>query len=317
MKKIAVALLALTIVGGAAQAQTMLSEQRISREVLDERERLRKEGERQYLERQESDRRMREERQAQRESDRQAREAERKMEQQAVVTKWEGGPRLTDGQARYINETFGGVYSQPDKYAYGIGSVAQSEFRVGVEGGRLYVVVANRNLYAVLDSIDERNSLINFRIEGGRMATMQRSPNMAMLTGYSGTQYLTWVRGLTDSDRDFAGIPAAGAAGAASHPGPSYGCGGSLAGVEQLICSSAELSALDVEMTGLYRRALDEGYADEKRALEAEQRGWVQLRNQCPRANCVREAYMERMAELEEFVWLATRTPGGMMMNND
>lgn len=36
---------------------------------------------------------------------------------------------------------------------------------------------------------------------------MQRSPNMAVLTGYNGTQYLYFVRSLAGEDRERLGMP--------------------------------------------------------------------------------------------------------------
>lgn len=132
-------------------------------------------------------------------------EARREAKEQAISA-WEGAPPLTDRQARFIDDVFGGVYSQSDQYVAGVGSVSQSMLRLGVEQGRLHMAFANRSLNPVVESVDEENRSFNFRIGGGRLATMQRSANMAVLTGYDGTQYLYFVRRLAGEDRERIGM---------------------------------------------------------------------------------------------------------------
>lgn len=94
------------------------------------------------------------------------RQQEVRQSREQAVSAWENAPRLNDRQAQFINDVFGGVYSQSDEYVAGIGRVSQSMLRVGVEGGRLHMAFANRSLNPVVESIDEENRSFNFRIGG-------------------------------------------------------------------------------------------------------------------------------------------------------
>jgi len=98
--------------------------------------------------------------------------------------------------------------------------------------------------------------------------------------------------------------------------GPSFDCAKARGTVEELICGDAGLAALDRKISEAYERALqrmkEDGYED-PRPL---QRGWVKGRNDCWKADevrqCVEKEYKHRIAELQisygDFVVPATIT---------
>ncbi|MFP5441199.1 MAG: lysozyme inhibitor LprI family protein [Gammaproteobacteria bacterium] len=89
----------------------------------------------------------------------------------------------------------------------------------------------------------------------------------------------------------------AGDAGAPAVASPSFDCGKASTPAEQTICSDAELAALDVELSGLYRN-LRESYPDPA-ALKSEQVAWVRNdRDGCADAACMKAAYRARIDDL-------------------
>ncbi len=86
--------------------------------------------------------------------------------------------------------------------------------------------------------------------------------------------------------------------------GPSFPCNKTFSGsIEERICRDAGLSALDLQLAGVYAAA--EKKADNERPpfLRAEQRGWIKGRNECWKSKdvsaCVEESYRRRIAELQ------------------
>ncbi|MBD9480380.1 MliC family protein [Pseudoxanthomonas sp. PXM02] len=75
---------------------------------------------------------------------------------------------------------------------------------------------------------------------------------------------------------------------------PSFDCAKAASEAEKLVCSDAELAALDRRLSARYREAKD--------ADPAIQRGWAKGRDDCWKAQdarlCVLEAYQTRLAEL-------------------
>ncbi|MBK1691092.1 hypothetical protein [Ectothiorhodospira mobilis] len=191
----------------------------------------------------------------------------RRQAREQAVSAWESASLLTDRQAQFIDDVFGGAYSQSDEYVAGVGSVPQSMLRVGVEGGRLHMAFANRSLNPVVESVDEENRSFNFRIGGGRLATMQRSANMAVLTGYDGTQYLYFVRRLAGEDREILGMSPDGGTIASREQVPS----GSEAGPASALLSAEQVRQIATMMAEAYR---DEGVAGMYRA---ERQCWQDL----------------------------------------
>ena len=68
---------------------------------------------------------------------------------------------------------------------------------------------------------------------------------------------------------------------------------------EVLICQSRELSALDEQMASLYFTLRNRLAGSERRALEAEQRSWLQGRMACGRDfRCIDLAYTRRIQQV-------------------
>lgn len=78
---------------------------------------------------------------------------------------------------------------------------------------------------------------------------------------------------------------------------PSFDCEKASTQAERLICSDAELSALDAQMMALYQR-LAEIQSDD--SLKKEQRKWIKEdRDTCPDARCMALFYRSRINKLE------------------
>ena len=91
---------------------------------------------------------------------------------------------------------------------------------------------------------------------------------------------------------------------AAAMQGPSYACDEVSPGsIEEMICEDEELSALDRKLSGVYAAASEKAVSEFPPQLKAEQRGWIKGRNECwkndNRDECVRDAYLLRIAELQ------------------
>jgi uncharacterized protein len=102
----------------------------------------------------------------------------------------------------------------------------------------------------------------------------------------------------------FSGIVMLCLAEAAAAKGPSFACDTVAAGsIEALICEDQELSALDRTLSGVYTAASERTVDEHPPRLQAEQRGWIKGRNECwksdDRDECVRQAYLLRIAELQ------------------
>lgn len=83
--------------------------------------------------------------------------------------------------------------------------------------------------------------------------------------------------------------------------GPSPHCGPQQDEVGKLVCSDATLAALDQRMDDFYTKAVLQ--SDDRPSLVADQRGWLQARDECaadpqPRA-CIADSYRTRIAELQ------------------
>ncbi|MDA8486572.1 MliC family protein [Pseudomonas resinovorans] len=84
--------------------------------------------------------------------------------------------------------------------------------------------------------------------------------------------------------------------------GPSFDCT-KAQGVEQQVCASAELSALDRQMADVYKDTLAATDAATQKRLRAEQRGWLKGRDDCWKATdqnrCLTLSYQTRLVELQ------------------
>lgn len=90
--------------------------------------------------------------------------------------------------------------------------------------------------------------------------------------------------------------------------GPAFDCSNAEHEIEVLVCGNTALAALDRRLARVYEQAVTalKGVADGDDALKhlnAEQRGWVEGRNECwkalDRIECVRDKYVARTARLQ------------------
>ncbi|QMR44398.1 DUF1311 domain-containing protein [Citrobacter freundii] len=84
--------------------------------------------------------------------------------------------------------------------------------------------------------------------------------------------------------------------------GPSFSCAAVDKGsMEDIICQSPSLSAMDLKLNGIYKQALVKSNNDS--TLKAEQRGWIKGRNECwkeqDKPACLSREYSQRMTELQ------------------
>ncbi len=84
---------------------------------------------------------------------------------------------------------------------------------------------------------------------------------------------------------------------------PGFDCAAARGEIETLICSDSRLAQLDRRMTTVYKQAMQRLPADEVRAQQATQRGWIKGRNDCRKAAdpefCVAASYRTRLVELQ------------------
>lgn len=89
---------------------------------------------------------------------------------------------------------------------------------------------------------------------------------------------------------------------ATADSGPSFDCS-TAQGVEQHVCASTELSALDRRLASVYKQNLAATDAATQKRLRAEQRGWIKGRDECWKAGnqpqCLTLSYQTRLVELQ------------------
>ena len=87
---------------------------------------------------------------------------------------------------------------------------------------------------------------------------------------------------------------------------PSFDCAKAKPGsTEALICADPALAALDRQLADVYAAARKKAANQKPPVLQAEQRGWVKGRDDCwkaqqsGQATCIRDAYQQRIIELQ------------------
>lgn len=95
---------------------------------------------------------------------------------------------------------------------------------------------------------------------------------------------------------------------ALAQEGPSFDCSKAESSAEELICADPDLAALDRRVAERYAaalnavRGLDSGAEEAEGALRAYQRGWIKGRDECWKADdlrdCVEFSYLRREGEL-------------------
>lgn len=86
--------------------------------------------------------------------------------------------------------------------------------------------------------------------------------------------------------------------------GPSFDCSQVEDGsIEQQICQSESLSAMDRQMAEVYKAAQQKAGNEHPPVLKAEQRGWIKGRKECWKSedqpSCIADSYRLRIAELQ------------------
>jgi hypothetical protein len=88
-----------------------------------------------------------------------------------------------------------------------------------------------------------------------------------------------------------------------AYPGrPSFDCARAGTKGEIAVCSDSGLSALDVNMAGQYRRAIDDATPAQRQLLESTRSRFLAYRDRCPNRSCVSDAYVGRMREIRDIM---------------
>lgn len=99
-----------------------------------------------------------------------------------------------------------------------------------------------------------------------------------------------WVRSIALAVCVASGMPDAHAA--------SFDCAKATTSVEKSICSDPELSGLDEKLNQAYLAL--QPRSPSKEQLRREQSRWITSRNKCTSNDCIRQAYVDRIAALEQ-----------------
>lgn len=90
---------------------------------------------------------------------------------------------------------------------------------------------------------------------------------------------------------------------ASAFPGrPSFDCNGAGTRGEIAVCQDSGLSALDVNMTTQYRRALGAASPGQQAVLQQTGRRFEAYRDHCPDRQCIADAYLGRMREIRDIM---------------
>lgn len=82
--------------------------------------------------------------------------------------------------------------------------------------------------------------------------------------------------------------------------GASFDCTKAKTNIEKMICADPELSALDENLSKVFKESLKS--ADDKEQLKKEQFAWMKERNLCKDNACSKKSYKSRTAELKVFL---------------
>jgi uncharacterized protein YecT (DUF1311 family) len=134
-------------------------------------------------------------------------------------------------------------------------------------------------------------SMDSARLEGDLWDSVKNSSDAAMVQSYltkypNGTFAAVAKARLVELGKT-AHLPA---------PKPSFACADAGNTAQKLICGDRALAALDVQTASLYRRA--RGNVVDTAPLADEQSAWLLRRDRCASAECLRESYAQRRAEI-------------------
>jgi uncharacterized protein len=78
---------------------------------------------------------------------------------------------------------------------------------------------------------------------------------------------------------------------------PSFDCNKASSTAEKLICSSSQLSILDVQLNGLFKQTV--ANASDQKQVIASQKAWIkEVRGLCSDVECMVNAYQQRLDKL-------------------
>jgi hypothetical protein len=83
---------------------------------------------------------------------------------------------------------------------------------------------------------------------------------------------------------------------------PSFDCSKANTQGEIAVCSDSGLSALDLNMTTQFRRALSGASPQQQEVLRQTGRRFYVYRDRCPNRQCIADAYMGRMREIRDIM---------------
>ena len=90
---------------------------------------------------------------------------------------------------------------------------------------------------------------------------------------------------------------------ATRYPGrPSFDCSKASTPGEAAVCSDSGLSALDLNMSTQYRRALAAASSQQKQALQSTRDRFLAYRDHCSNRQCIADAYVGRMREIRDIM---------------
>lgn len=106
------------------------------------------------------------------------------------------------------------------------------------------------------------------------------------------------IRDLTDKERVMIHSAAEGEKTNTSKISASFDCAKAATNIEKMICGSAAIAKLDVDLAQRYTSLIKLAPQDKKLA-QTEQREWLKERNQCSTERCLKESYSARISELD------------------
>jgi uncharacterized protein YecT (DUF1311 family) len=90
---------------------------------------------------------------------------------------------------------------------------------------------------------------------------------------------------------------------ASAYPGrPSFDCSKARSHGEIAVCSDGGLSALDLNMSTQYRRALAAANAQQQALLQSTGARFLAYRDRCPNRQCIADGYLGRMREIRDIM---------------
>ena len=88
-----------------------------------------------------------------------------------------------------------------------------------------------------------------------------------------------------------------------AYPGrPSFDCSAARTRGEIAVCSDSGLSALDLNMSKAYQRAMSSASPQQRQLLQSTRNRFLTFRDRCPDRRCIGDAYVGRMREIRDIM---------------